>query len=117
MSFTETVPVPELLTSVYGQMEKLMASFNMDDLKRKKREAKKEMDCQSFLDLLSLYEELKPLIATPKQIQENQEKIQTLSNDIQMYSTFEGVSLKSCEQVDQSVLKAKVQFTENSLGI
>ena len=117
MSCTETVPVPELLTSVYGQMEKLMASFKMDDLQRKKREAKQEMDCQSFLDLLSLYQELKPLIETPEKIRENQEKIQELSNDIQMYSTFEGVSQETCNQVDQSILKEKVQSTKDSLGI
>ena len=53
----------------------------------------------------------------PEKIRENQEKIQELSNDIQMYSTFEGVSQETCNQVDQSVLKAKVQSTKDSLGI
>ena len=100
-------------------MEKLLTSFRLDDLngKRKKREtAKQEMDCGAFLNLLSLYEKLKPLIATPKSIQENQKEIQKLANDMQMYSTYDGVSTKSCESVDPNTLKSRVQATKSSLG-
>ena len=100
-------------------MEKLLTSFKLDDLngKRKKREtAKQEMDCDAFLKLLSLYEKLKPLIATPKSIQENQKEIQKLANDMQMYSTYDRVSTKSCESVDANILKSRVQATKSSLG-
>ena len=116
--FTEAVPVPELLNSVYGQMEKLLTSFRLEDLnkKRKKRESSQEMDCGTFLNLLSLYDELKPLIATPQSIQQNQEKIQKLANDMQMYSTFKGVSAESCDKLNQTVLFEKVQSTKSSLG-
>ena len=116
--FAEAVPVPELLNSVYGQMEKLLTSFKLEDLnkKRKKRESSQEMDCGTFMNLLSLYDELKPLIATPQSIQQNQERIQKLANDMQMYSTFKGVSTKSCDQINQTLLKEKVQSTKSSLG-
>ena len=116
--FAEAVPVPELLNSVYGQMEKLLTSFKLEDLSknRRKRESEQEMDCGAFLNLLSLYDELKPLIATPQSIQQNQEKIQKLANDMQMYSTFEGVSAESCDKINQTVLFEKVQSTKSSLG-
>ena len=116
--FAEAVPVPELLNSVYGQMEKLLTSFRLEDLnkKRKKRESSQEMDCGTFMNLLSLYDELKPLIATPQSIQQNQEKIQKLANDMQMYSIFKGVSAESCDKLNQTVLFEKVQSTKSSLG-
>ena len=99
-------------------MEKLLTSFRLEDLnkKRKKRESSQEMDCGTFMNLLSLYDELKPLIATPQSIQQNQEKIQKLANDMQMYSTFKGVSAESCDKLNQTVLFEKVQSTKSSLG-
>ena len=99
-------------------MEKLLTSFKLEDLNknRKKRDSEQEMDCGTFMNLLSLYDELKPLIATPQSIQQNQEKIQKLANDMQMYSTFEGVSAESCDKLNQTLLFEKVQSTKSSLG-
>ena len=107
----------ELLDSVYNQMNSLLGTFKQQT-KRKKREAKAKMDCETIIKVLSLYEELNPLISTAGNMtmQSNLKKIQELSNKIQMYSTFDGVSDNACDGDDHSALKEKVNSLQTSLG-
>ena len=77
------------------------------------------MDCQTFLNVLNLYEKLQNLTRTPEMIASNHQQIQKLSNDIQMYSTFDGISKESCKKLDASLIESlnqKVESTESSLG-
>ena len=74
------------------------------------------MDCKTFLNVLTSYEKLKLLTSTPQMIKDNKQEIEKISNDIQMYSTFDDISRKSCEIMDQSILNEKLQATESSLG-
>ena len=77
------------------------------------------MDCHTFLKVLDLYEQLQNLTKSPQMIASNHQKIEKLSNDIQMYSTFDGISKESCQSLDSSVLETinqKVEATESSLG-
>ena len=116
--FIESVAVPELLSSVYHQIDSLLSSYNLKS-KREKREANtslKEMDCQLFIEMLSLFEILKDLTSSAEMIIEKQEKIQETANSIQMFSIFNGISIQSCENINQSKLEASVNSAKNSLG-
>ena len=74
------------------------------------------MDCKTFLKVLSSYEKLQSLITTPKMIKDNKQEIEKLSNEIQMYSTYDSISRASCEKLDQTAVKEKVQSAKRSLG-
>ena len=98
-----------------------MAAFKNKN--RDKRETEEddgtEMDCQTFLKVLDLYDKLQSLTKSPQMIASNHQEIEKLSNDIQMYSTFDGISQDSCQSLDSSILESinqKVKSTESSLG-
>ena len=74
------------------------------------------MDCQLFIEMLSLFEILKDLTSSAEMIIEKQEKIQETANSIQMFSIFNGISIQSCENINQSKLEASVNSAKNSLG-
>lgn len=74
------------------------------------------MDCKTFLDVLSSYEKLQSLTTTPKMIKDNKQEIEKISNEIQMYSTYDSISQTSCEKLDQTAIKQKVQSAKSSLG-
>ena len=111
----EHVPVSQLLHFVYDQINTLLSKFNTQPI-RAKREENKQMDCKAFLNVLSIYEKLQLLTSTPQTIKDNKQEIEKISNDIQMYSTFDGISRKSCENMNQSIINEKVQATQSSLG-
>jgi hypothetical protein len=115
--FVEHVAVPDLLNSVYNQIDSLLNAFNQQS-ERKKREAKPLMDCKTFVKVLSLYEELKPLISTTDAIKKknNLMKIQQISNKIQMYSAYDGISEETCKDEDQSTITLIVDSVKSSLG-
>lgn len=98
-------------------MDSLLNAFNQQP-KREKRDAKAEMDCKTFLKVLSLYEELEPLISTTENIKKegNLVKIQQISNEIQMYSTYGGISQETCSDEERSNLTQKVDSVKSSLG-
>ena len=109
------------MNSVFDQIDSLLAAFKSNN--RDKREAEKndgrEMDCQTFLKVLDLYEELQNLTKSPQMIASNHQKIEKLSNDIQMYSTYDGISQESCQTLDFLILESinqKVESTESSLS-
>ena len=119
--FLEKVAVPELLNSVFDQIDSLLAAFKNNN--RDKRDAEKndgtEMDCNTFLKVLDMYEQLQNLTKSPQMIASNHQEIEKLSNDIQMYSTYDGISQESCQTLDTSILESinqKVESTESSLG-
>ena len=112
---SEQVPLSQLLTFVYNQINALLVAF-ISQPKREKREAKKEMECNTFIKVLSSYEKLQSLTTTPQMIKDNEQEVEKLSNDIQMYSAYDGVAKKSCEKLDPYAINQKVQFTKSSLG-
>lgn len=119
--FIEKVAVPELLNSVYNQIDLLLTAFKKAGRNKRDTESggNEKMDCQTFLKVLELYEKLKNFTTTPQSIANNHQEIEKISNDIQMYSTFEGISRESCEALDASILQSinqKVESTKSSLG-
>ena len=86
---------------------------------REKREAEtslKEMDCQLFIEMLSLFEKLKDLTSNSRMIIEKHDQIQETANAIQMFSIFEGISTESCKNINATKLEETVKLAKNSLG-
>ena len=59
---------------------------------------------------------MKDFTSSAEKIIEKQEKIQETANSIQMFSIFNGISIQSCENINQSKLEASVNSAKNSLG-
>ena len=119
----EKVAVPELLNLVFNQIESLLYAFKSNDRNKRETDMEKndemQMDCETFLKVLELYEKLQNLTKTPQMISSNHLEIEKLSNDIQMYSTYDGISRESCQTLDSSQIQSinqKVESTESSLG-
>ena len=113
--------MPELLESVYDQVNSLVASFKNNN--RNKREAKNndenKMDCKTFLKVLDLFEQLQKAAKDPALIVSNHQEIEKLSNEIQMYSAFPVISQESCQNLDSSInqsINQKVRSTKTFLG-
>ena len=121
MLFVENVTIPELLESVYNQINSLLASFKNNN--RNKREAKNndenKMDCKTFLKVLDLFEQLQKVAKDPALIVSNHQEIEKLSNEIQMYSAFPVISQESCQNLESSIhqsINQKVRSTKTFLG-
>ena len=118
LNIIETVTAPELLESVYDQVNSLINAYGKQS-KRERRDTKTsltEMDCQLFVEMLNLFETLKNLTSSSKSIIENQKQIQETANSIQMFSIFDGISMESCKNIEPKILEATVKLAKNSLG-
>ena len=119
--FVENVTIPELLESVYDQINSLVASFKNNN--RNKREAKNndgnKMDCKTFLKVLDLFEQLQKVAKDPAMIIRNRQEIEKLSNEIQMHSASHLISQESCQSLESSIhlsIIQKVKSTKSFLG-
>ena len=117
--------MPELLDSVYDQVNSLVASFKNND--RNIHEAKNidgsNMDCKTFQEgfqkILNLFEQLQKIAKDPTMIVSNHQEIEKRSNEIQMYSAFPVISQESCQNLDSSInqsINQKVRSTKTFLG-
>ena len=119
--FVVKVTILELLESVFDQIHSLVAAFKNNN--RSKREVKtndvQKMDCKTFLKVLDLFEQLQNLAKGPEMIVSNHQKIEKLSNEIQMYSTSHAISQESCQHLNSSIISSinqKLKSTESFLG-
>ena len=98
-----------------------MTSFK--DNNRNKRETKNndgnKIDCKTFLKVLNLFEQLQKVAKNPALIVSNHQKIEKLSNEIQMYSAFPVIYQESCQNLESSIhqsINQKVRSTKTFLG-
>ena len=84
---------------------------------RGKREAEKKMDCNTFLDNLSMFENLISLMKTPEIMAGNLKKIQNMAHEVKSNELITNVDMDSCKTFDQSEIEEKLQSTRKYLGI
>ena len=119
--FVVKVTILELLESVFDQIHSLVAAFKNNN--RSKREVKtndvQKMDCKTFLKVLDLFEQLQNLAKGPEMIVSNHQKIEKLSNEIQMYSASREITQELCQNLNSSFISSinqKLKSTESFLG-
>ena len=122
MLFVENVNIPELLESVYDQVNSLVASFknnNRNECEAINNDGNKSPNCKTIQNVLNLFEQLQKIAKDPTMIVSNHQEIEKLSNEIQMYSAFPVISQESCQNLDSSInqsINQKVRSTKTFLG-
>ena len=96
-------------------MSNLIDAFEKEEI-RNKRNAKNVMDCTIFIEVLTLYEKLKTLISSPQMIIGNKDEIDKASNEMKLYTKYDGINQDSCKSLDPFLIKQKIQSTKHSLG-
>ena len=114
--------MPELLESVYDQVNSLVASFknnNRNECEAINNDGNKSPNCKTIQNVLNLFEQLQKIAKDPTMIVSNHQDIEKLSNEIQMYSAFPVISQESCQNLESSIqqsINQKVKSTKTFLG-